>query len=58
MFDLLEEDFIYNYDISISLTPGPEIVSLNSHLEGLTIDINTQELQVKVEKVKRQKLLV
>ena len=52
-FDLLYVDIT-----SLSIFPeleNPEITNLNNRLDQLTIDLNTQALQLQIEKVKRQK---
>ena len=38
------------------LPPSNEIALLNTELEKLSLDVHTQSLRVKIEKVKRQKL--
>ena len=57
MYDVLNEEFSITDDIFSHFPRDPEISSLNAQMERrLNIDFNTQALQLKVEKVKRQKL--
>ena len=58
MLNLSEDDMIFNDDILVVFLPDPDIVALNAQLERLNIDVNTQALQIRIERVKRHKLQI
>ena len=52
--DLLKEPFPFNP--MDSFPASDDIITLSKHVENLSLDVNTQSLKLKLEKMRRQKL--
>jgi len=49
-------DDLFNFDDVIPMPVQPDLTAINKQLENLTIDGNTQFLQLKIERMKRRQL--
>jgi len=58
--DLLDTDSLLNNVFSLEASPlsktHPDIAAINLKLDSLSLECNTQAIQIEVERVKRQKL--
>ena len=55
MFDSLVDELLLPDELIPLFANDPIIASLNTELDKLTIDDHTHELQIKIERIKRQK---
>ena len=53
-FPMLDDSL--NFNLIDLFSPTEDTLSLNRQIEQLSVDLNTQHLQIEVEKLKRQKL--
>jgi len=49
-------DDLFRIDDLIPMPEHPDIIAISRQLESLTIENNTQALQIKIEKMKRRQL--
>ena len=58
--DLIDTDSMFNsvfpLDTPPLITTHPDIAAISLKLDGLSLECNTQALQIEVERAKRQKL--